>query len=107
MNEWRSDMSAEIAMNLTVRGVMVSNEMPVTGRWMPIRSGKNFLKSYGMKILLQIIVSELKFIFVTFRTVDADGDRRKYGISMMVSPNVLACDYRDYAKYIPLNAIDE
>lgn len=49
MNEWRSDMSAEIAMNLAVRGVMVSNEMPVTGRWMPIRSGKNLLKSYGTK----------------------------------------------------------
>lgn len=41
MNEWRSDQSHEIALNVAVRGMMVSNEKPVTGRWMPIRSTKN------------------------------------------------------------------
>lgn len=41
INEWRSDLSAEIALNLAVHGTMVSNEKPVTGRWMPIRSAKN------------------------------------------------------------------
>lgn len=44
LNEWRSDVSADIGVNLTVRGVMVANEHPVTGRWMPIRSAKNQLK---------------------------------------------------------------
>lgn len=39
--EWRSDASNEISVNLAVRGVMISNELPVTGRWMPIRSAKN------------------------------------------------------------------
>lgn len=38
MNEWRSDLSAEMGMNLSVRGVMSSNSQPVTGKWMPIRS---------------------------------------------------------------------
>lgn len=52
---------------------------------------------------------KLKSIFFNFRTVDADVDRKKYGISVLVSPNVLACDYRGYAKHIPipLNATDE
>lgn len=44
LNEWRSDQSADIGVNLTVRGAMVANEHPVTGRWMPIRSAKNQLK---------------------------------------------------------------
>lgn len=44
LNEWRSDLSAEIGMNLAVRGIMTSNDHPVTGRWMPIRSAKNQLK---------------------------------------------------------------
>lgn len=38
LNEWRSDLSAEIGINLAVRGIMTSNDHPVTGRWMPIRS---------------------------------------------------------------------
>lgn len=45
LNEWRSDLSAELGMNLAVRGMMTSNENPVTGRWMPIKSAKNHLKS--------------------------------------------------------------
>lgn len=45
LNEWRSDLSAELGINLTVRGMMTSNENPVTGRWMPIRGAKNQLKS--------------------------------------------------------------
>lgn len=50
-------------------------------------------------------LNQIIFIFFNFRTVDPDVDRKKYGISMLVSPNVLACDYRSYAKYIPLNSI--
>lgn len=45
LNEWRSDLSAELGLNLTVRGMMTSNDNPVTGRWMPIKSAKNHLKS--------------------------------------------------------------
>lgn len=45
LNEWRSDLSAELGMNLAVRGMMTSNENPITGRWMPIKSAKNHLKS--------------------------------------------------------------
>lgn len=45
LNEWRSDFSAEIGMNLAVRGIMTSNDHPVAGRWMPIRSAKNQLKA--------------------------------------------------------------
>lgn len=41
MNEWRSDQSHDMGLNVAVRGMMVSNEKPVTGRWMPIRSSKN------------------------------------------------------------------
>lgn len=41
LNEWRSDLSAELGLNLAIRGVMTSNTNPVTGRWMPIKSGKN------------------------------------------------------------------
>lgn len=45
LNEWRSDSSAEIGTNLAVRGIMATNDHPVTGRWMPIKSAKNQLKS--------------------------------------------------------------
>lgn len=41
LNEWRSDISAELGVGLAVRGVMTANEQPVTGRWMPIKSAKN------------------------------------------------------------------
>lgn len=44
LNEWRSDLSAEIGTDLAVRGVMTANEHPVTGRWMPIKSAKNHQK---------------------------------------------------------------
>lgn len=40
LNEWRSDQTNDIGLNIAVRGVMISNEKPVTGRWMPIRSAK-------------------------------------------------------------------
>lgn len=45
LNEWRSDLSVEISINLAVRGVMATNDHPVTNRWMPIKSGKNQLKT--------------------------------------------------------------
>lgn len=41
LNEWRSDLCAELGTTLAVRGVMTANEHPVTGRWMPIKSAKN------------------------------------------------------------------
>lgn len=48
LNEWRSDMSAEMGIGLAVRGVMTANEHPVTGRWMPVRSAKNQMKTYDL-----------------------------------------------------------
>lgn len=36
----QEDLSSEIGINLAVRGIMVWNQKPVTGRWMPIRSAK-------------------------------------------------------------------
>lgn len=44
LNEWRSGQSNEIGVNLAVRGIMISNEKPVSGRWMPIRSNKKDIK---------------------------------------------------------------
>lgn len=41
LNEWRSDQSNDVGLNIAVRGVMISNEKPVSGRWMPIRSAKH------------------------------------------------------------------
>lgn len=40
LHEWRSDLLPEVAMTMAVRGIMVYNEHPVTGRWMPIKSAK-------------------------------------------------------------------
>lgn len=45
LNEWRSDLAAEIGVNLAVRGIMTANDHPVTGRWMPIKSAKTQMKS--------------------------------------------------------------
>lgn len=45
LNEWRSDLSVEIGLNLAIRGVMTCNTSPVSGRWMPIKSGKNQQKT--------------------------------------------------------------
>ncbi|XP_055326402.1 cell cycle checkpoint protein RAD17-like [Sitodiplosis mosellana] len=78
LNEWRSDLCAEIGVGLAVRGVMTANENPVTGRWMPVRSAKNQLK-----------------------TNEYDKERKDFGISLLVSSNNFACDYRTYIKLIP------
>ncbi|XP_031625363.1 cell cycle checkpoint protein RAD17 [Contarinia nasturtii] len=78
LNEWRSDLSAEIGVDLAVRGVMTANEHPVTGRWMPVRSAKNQIKS-----------------------TEYEKERREFGIPTLVTSNNFACDYRTYIKLIP------
>lgn len=54
LNDWRSDLCAEIGVGLAVRGVMTANEHPVSGRWMPIRSAKNQIKTYDSQYFINI-----------------------------------------------------
>lgn len=78
MNEWRSDLSADLGVNLAVRGVMTANTNPVTGKWMPIRSAKNQQPN-----------------------LDYEKERKIYEISSLISSNNYACDYRTYTRVIP------
>lgn len=55
LNEWRSDLSTEIGVGLAVRGVMTANEHPVTGRWMPVRSAKNQIKTYDFVVIISLV----------------------------------------------------
>lgn len=76
MTEYRESHMGVVGLNVAVRGLMVSNEKPVTG-WMPVKGPKR----------------------LNFRNRHED-TLRKLGLPLNVSSRVLITDFKGYVEVI-------
>ncbi|XP_055842875.1 cell cycle checkpoint protein RAD17 [Episyrphus balteatus] len=74
LSEYREDTLGLVGLNIAIRGVMVSNEKPVTG-WMPVRGPKRI-------------------------EIEKSAELNSLGLDQIISAQLLASDYRSYVRII-------
>lgn len=100
----QSDLLPEVAMTMAVRGIMVTNEHPVTGRWMPVRSAKYNSKEWVSNEPLFFVLFSSSVIYC--RNYDCTKECKTLGIESFTSSKTFALDYRHFGKIIQSKKTD-